>query len=373
MDIPIRFPFAYKADVATDRGFFDGRVLVDVVEADIPSLTDSECPIMMSWRVYWDSHRPGGSSEGEGKPMIVRHREGRYYIPLDTLGDGNHHKAEDLPGRGRHDYGTANSSLANVYDRHAPGGEERNRALREWFAGKFRRQPVEDDILRRSKSDREARKAEAMEVVSKLAVVDGIVHIQVPEPKLAVDKCYFNTRRDMPPGVSSCPLIAVFLGEARFGARLPHFGTRTLDAKPETRVVALDELDHLLAEYAADDIPVLMNFDSLEIDPSLEFSFNRDINRRWRSVGEVVEHFAGDVMTLSDAGLKAWCRLRRVSALREDEVTAERLDAVYDDFVGLCGTIDRKDRDRERFLAAAEWWDEAPISIGVEASHKIGI
>ncbi|MCV9964243.1 hypothetical protein OIU34_20365 [Pararhizobium sp. BT-229] len=368
MSIPIRFPFAYKADIATDRGVFDGRILVDVVEADIPSMTASECPVAMTWRTYGEFHRPGEKSAGEGKPMIVRHREGRYYIPLQSLEEGKYHKAEDLPGRGRHDYGAeGNKGLANLYDRLAPGGEEKNRALREWFAGKFRRQPVEDDILRRSKSDREARKAEALDVVSRLAIVDGIVHIQVSEPKLAVDTCYFNHRRDMPHGVSSCPLVAVFVGEGRFGARLPHLGSRTLDAKPETLVVAIDELDDLLAEYETAGVPVLMNFDSLEFDPSLPISVDRDINRRWRAIGEVVQRFAGDVMALSDAQLQAWCRLRRVSSMREHEVTREDLDTVYDDLVGLCASIDYKDRDRARLLEMTEWWNDAPISIGLEA------
>ncbi|MBY3433636.1 hypothetical protein HFN89_05685 [Rhizobium laguerreae] len=302
--------------------------------------------------------------------MAIRHRDGRYYLPVKPQADGlDRLTADHLPGRGRHDYGVQGSeALGSLYDRHLPGGDDRARTLREWLTGKFKRQPVEDDIQTRSKSDYLVRKAEASELASRLAVIDGVLHVEVCEPKFVVNETYFNRRDDVPPGVTSCPLVAIFVGEARFGARLTHFNARQLDAKAESRVVSMRELDDLLDEYDRQDTPVLLNFDDLEVSDDLDFKFGGEANRRWRVIGEVVSIFAHQVPTMTEAHAASWMRLRRVVSMPERDVSHEALDGIYEDVVALVSAIDAKDRDRPRLLGATDWWNDAPITLAMGGS-----
>ncbi|MBY3151435.1 hypothetical protein HFO56_03405 [Rhizobium laguerreae] len=365
MSIHARFPFAYKADVVTARGFFDGRLLVDTVNIDVPVMSATDCPVVMTWKTTWNARRPGNSFQaGEGEAMAIRHRDGRYYLPVKPQAEGlDRLTADHLPGRGRHDYGVDGSeALGALYDRHLPGGDDRARALREWLTGKFKRQPVEDDIQTRSKSDYLVRRAEASELASRLAVIDGVLHVEVCEPKFVVNETYFNSRDDVPPGVTSCPLVAIFVGEARFGARLSHFNVRQLDARAESRVVSMREFDALIKEYDRQGTPVLLYFDDLQVSDDLDFQFDGELNRRWRVVAEVVSLFADQVQTMPEAHAVTWMRLRRIAAMRENEVTREAVDDIYEDVVALVSLIDIKDRDRARLLAAKEWWNDAPIT-----------
>ena len=114
-------------------------------------------------------------------------------------------------------------------------------------------------------------------------------------------------------------------------------------------------------------MPVLL-FDDLVINANVDFKFDRDINSRWRVVGEVVSRFSDLAPTMPDAQFVSWARLRRLAPMPEDGVTIQVLDEVYDDLVGLCMTIDVKDRDRARLLASANWWNDAPVTIDM-GSH----
>lgn len=371
MSIPIRFPFAYKADVATARGYFEGRILVDIVDVDVPTMTSSDCPVVMTWRTDHNYRTPFNHiDKNEGELLSLRYRDGKFYAPVKSYPDvGQQLEVQHLPTRGIHDYGAQGSgALAHLYDRYALGGEERFLALAGWFDGKFRRQPVEGDILRRSKSDRAARREEAHDIARRLAVIDSVVHFEVAEPKFVVGTCHFNRRPDMPTDTRSAPLISIFYEEARFGARLTHFGRRTFDAKPESRAVSMRELDTLLDEYRAEQVPVLLDFDDLEVDDDLDFLFDAEANKRWRLIGDFVSRFSTDIQSMPDTEVLAWLRLRAVASLRENKVTHEALDAAYDDLIALWSTIDNKDRYRAQALALLEWWDEAPISIDATAN-----
>jgi hypothetical protein len=366
MSIPARLPFAYSADFFTARGIADRRVLIDTVDVDVPTLSATECPVVMTWRTSWSPRRPNAKFTEEGGDMFsLRHREGRYFLPVKSQTAGLAHlTADHLPGRGRHDYGVDGSeALGNLYDRHLPGGDDRGRALKGWLTGKFKRQPIEADIVSRSKSDYSDKKTEATAMAARLAVIDGVLHVEVQEPKIVADTYYHNTRPDLPPGSSSCPLLAIFVGEARFGARLPQFGLRQLGAKEESRVVSMRELDDLINEYDRQGTPVLLNFDDLEVSDDLDFKFDGEANRRWRVVSEVVSMLAHQMISMPEEHAMSWLRLRRVATTPENEVTHEALDNVYYDLVSLCSAIDIKDHDRARLLRATEWWNDAPITL----------
>ncbi|MCS4089217.1 hypothetical protein [Rhizobium sp. BK176] len=374
MSIPARFPFAYTADVRTARGFFDNRVLVDTVDIDVPTMADAECPVVMTWRTSWDGRRPGNAfvAEHDKKTFVIRHRGGRFYSPVEPNDKGLGHLSEDhLPRRERHGYGAEGSvALGNLYDRYLPGGESRVEAVKKWLTGDFKRQPTESDILSRAKSDYLTRKAEAKKVASRLMVIGGVLHVEVCEPKFVVGTTYFNNRNDMPRGATCCPLVAILLEEAKFGARLPHFGMRRLDAKEETRTASMRQLDELIAYYDTRGTPILLHFDDLEISDDVEFEFDGELNRRWRVVCEVVSMLADQVQMMPEAAAMAWMRLRRVAAMREADVTREAVDDLYEDVVGLVSSIDVKDMDRQRLLDATEWWNDAPIKL--EMGHLAG-
>jgi hypothetical protein len=366
MSIPARFPFAYTADIRTTSSVFDARVLVDTVDVDVPTMSEEECPVVMSWRTSLDARRPGKAFDPKHKTysFAVRHRNGRFYRQIEP----NNNEiaslsADHLPRRERYGYGAEGSvALGNLYDRYLPGGEGRVEAVRKWLAGNFKRQPTEDDILSRTKSDYLKRKAEATELASRLAVIGGVLHVEVCEPKFVVGTMYFNRREDMPRGTTSCPLVAIHLDEARLGARLGHFGTRRIDAKGESRAVSMRQLDELIAEYDAQGTPVLLKFDDLVISEDLDLQFDGELNGRWRVVEEVVSRFADQVQAMPEAMAVAWMRLRRVATMRESEVTREAVDDLYQDILNLVSSIDVKDMDRQRLLDSSEWWNEAPIA-----------
>lgn len=367
MHIAARYPFAYKAAaISTSAGVLLDRVLVDTIDVDVPVLSSAKFPVAVSWKTDFNYRTPSASfDEGRGKPMYIRHHNGRFYRPLGLTEASPGLAAESLPGRGKADFGTdLDGQLAFLSDRRQPSGEDRFKSVRGWLAGKYKRQPKEEDVIWRTDSDYLIRKAEAEVIASRLAVIDGIVHAEVYEPKLAVGTCYFHRRDDMPEGVSNCPLIAIFFGESRFGAQLPHFNSRPLDAKTESLVVSITELAGLLSRFEGQGVPVLLDFDDLAISEDVDFGFDGKINRRWRVVGEAVSRFANQVLTMPTDWFQAWARLRDVSMLSESDVSSDVLDGVYDDYVRLCSTIDAKDRDRARLLEAAEWWNEAEISFG---------
>lgn len=369
MSIPARFPFAYTADIRTARTVFDSRVLVDTVDVDVPTMSDAECPVVMTWRTSWDGRRPGNAfnTEHEKTEMALRHRGGRFYRRIEANnGEIAHLTADHLPRRERHGYGIDGSvALGNLYDRYLPGGEGRVEAVKKWLTGNFKRQPTEDDIISRTKSDYLSRRAEATELASRLAVIEGVLHVEVCEPKFVVVQKYFNQRDDMPRGVTCCPLVSIFLGEARYGARVGHFGTRQLDARQESRATAMHNLEELIAAYEAQETPVLLHFDDLVISEDLDFRFDGELNGRWRIVAEVVSRFADQIQMMSEATATAWMRLRRVAAMRERDVTREDVDDLYEDVVTLVSLIDGKEMDRQRLLDATEWWNDAPIKLAM--------
>lgn len=364
MTIATRFPFAYKADITTAKGDFRDKVLIGTVDVDIPVLTDAECPVAITWRTDWAYRVPEGRfGDGRGERRYLRYADGQYYRPIGQKSDAPL-TAVQLPGSDIKDHGKDYGGLlSGLYDRHEPGGEDRVTAVRQWQQGKFVRQPLENDILTRTKSDYLQRKAEAERIAERLIVVDGVVHIEVNEPKLAVGTAHFSQRDDMPAGVKKCPLIAVFWGEARFGARLPHFNARAMDAKADNFAVALSELDSLLEDYSEAGTPVLLDFDDLSIDADLCFDFDSEANKRWRAIGEVVSRFSDQASTMPEAQFMSWARLRAVANLREQDVTCDALDGIYDDFITLCSLIDTKDVDRQRLFATADTWNDAVISV----------
>jgi hypothetical protein len=318
----------------------------------------------MAWKTSWDCRRPGNALSAEAN-FEIRHRDGRFYSRVEPNDNRLAYlSADHIPRRGRHEYGVEGSeALGNLYDRHLPGGEDRVEAVKQWLTGKFKRQPTEDDVLSRTKSDYLAKKAEATRLASGLMMIGEVLHVEISEPKLLVNTTYFNRRDDMPVGATFCPLVTIFLGEARFGARIPQFGTRQLDAKEDSRTVSMLELEELISEYDASATPVLLNFGDLVISEDVDFHFDGELNRRWRVVSEVVTIFADNVQTMPEDKAMAWMRLRRVAAMRENEVTLDAVDDTYEDLVDLVSSIDIKDRDRARLLAATEWWNEAPITL----------
>jgi hypothetical protein len=375
MTIPARFPFAYKATFATARDFFSDRMLVGTIDVDVPVMTSAECPVAVSWRTDRDQRTPAARfGESQGKSKYVRHRDGRVYSPLSLRGEGPGLSVESLPRQDRSDFiNDPEGEIAFLFNRPLPGWEDRFKTLKGWLGGKYKRQPKEDDVMMRMNSDYAIRKAEAEAIAPRLAVVDGVVYTQVHEPKLSVSTYYFHRRGDMPEGVSQCPLVSVFLGEARFGAKWPpHSNSQGLDAKAESLVISITELDDLLRSFKDRGLPVLLDFDDLALSDRVEFEFNGEANRRWRVVGEVVSRFADQVLRMPESVFQSWARLRSISMLPETDVTVETLEGAYDDYIRLCSTMDPKDRDRARLMEAAEWWNEAQISLGASLvmSHR---
>lgn len=368
MNYLVRFPYAYIArDIFTGKTSYTDKVMVDVVEVDVPRLDGRDFPIVMRWRSHWQAVSMDGELPADSAECLIRHghREGkdRFYAPFGAFCSATETlTADHLPGRDRHDHGApGNDVLSHFVDTRSPNGSERYKAVKDWLGGRMKRQPTEADVVYRWNADRDLRRREAEDFASTLVVIDGIVYREIPEPKFLVasepvhvDRAGF--------GMTMCPVISIHLGEAKVGE---YWSTsrHVVDDTDKILPYAMPDIDVLLGRHGSPAAPLHKLFDDLWVADWVDFAFDRDLNARWRILGSVVDQFRSTIGEMDDSVIESWLRLRRVADAKESDVTPNALDDAYDDLVRLANCLDEKSPAKRRFVESLVKWEEAEIHI----------
>lgn len=348
----ITFPYAYVANVSTAKVDDDRRAIVETFEVDVPEVSETDAPVVATWRET--DALPRGGWTFERHPYIdmhVRHHEGRFYkMAGRRAGSDIVVTAGMLPPPGTVKF-NGNPDVSAMYPSGGTDDHKAQSALYLWYGGRWGRQPTEGDITRRRKSDMAARAVSARELADGLVVVGGVVYQRVAEPKLVLVHDYATEWS-----------ARVVLGEAGFSGRFDRtdigFGNDHIEilnlAEAGTALAGFtDGGPNSLRPYATD----------IRILDDRPFVFDSARNSLWRAAGAVVADLATDLRSMAPVDLTAWGKLRDFAEAREESLTETDFEAAMTHVEVLRLNLDPKNTVlADLFDALDRLWEAAPIS-----------